>query len=85
MVLVGYGRVGSRIGEDLQREKVPFLVVEDHHELVNKLRARGIEAIHGNAAAPEVIDAANLAEAVASWSRSRTGSRPARSSSRDER
>jgi CPA2 family monovalent cation:H+ antiporter-2 len=30
---------------------------------VEKLRARGIEAIQGNAAAPEVIGAANLAEA----------------------
>jgi monovalent cation:H+ antiporter-2, CPA2 family len=63
MVLIGFGRVGSRIGADLEREDVPFLVVEDQHELVNKLRARGIEVIQGNAGAPEVIDAANLAEA----------------------
>lgn len=63
MVLIGFGRVGSRVGADLEREDVPFLVVEDQHELVNKLRARGIEVIQGNAAAPEVIDAANLAEA----------------------
>ncbi len=63
MVLIGFGRVGSRIGADLEREDVPFLVVEDQHELVDKLRARGIEAIRGNAAAPEVIAAANLAEA----------------------
>jgi monovalent cation:H+ antiporter-2, CPA2 family len=63
MVLIGFGRVGSRIGADLEREDVPFLVVEAQHELVNKLRVRGIEAIQGNAAAPEVIDAANLAEA----------------------
>jgi monovalent cation:H+ antiporter-2, CPA2 family len=63
MVLIGFGRVGSRIGADLEREDVPFLVVEDQHELVNKLRSRGIETIQGNAAAPEVIDAANLAEA----------------------
>jgi monovalent cation:H+ antiporter-2, CPA2 family len=63
MVLIGFGRVGSRIGADLEREDVPFLVVEDRHELVNKLRARRIEAIQGNAAAPEVIDAANLASA----------------------
>ena len=40
-----------------------FLVIEDRHELVDRLRARGIETIHGNAAAPEVIAAANLAEA----------------------
>ena len=63
MVLVGYGRVGGRVGEDLQREKVAFLVIEDRNELVERLRAQGIEAIHGNGAAPEVIRAANLAEA----------------------
>jgi CPA2 family monovalent cation:H+ antiporter-2 len=63
MVLVGFGRVGSRVGEELKRAEVPFLVIEDQHELVDKLRARGIEAIEGNAAAPEVIGAANLAEA----------------------
>jgi K+:H+ antiporter len=63
MVLVGFGRVGSRVGEELQRDKVPFLVIEDRSELTETLRARGIEAIQGNAAAPEVIGAANLAEA----------------------
>jgi len=63
MVLVGFGRVGSRVGQELQGEKVPFLVIEDRPELVEKLRARGIEAIQGNAAAPEVIGAANLGAA----------------------
>lgn len=63
MVLVGFGRVGSRVGEELQRAKMPLLVIEDRQELVEKLRICGIEAIQGNAAAPEVIRAANLAEA----------------------
>jgi CPA2 family monovalent cation:H+ antiporter-2 len=63
MVLVGFGRVGSRVGEELQRTGLPLVVIEDRQELVEKLRARGIEAIQGNAAAPEVIAAANLAEA----------------------
>ena len=63
MVLGGFGRVGSRVGEELEGEKVPFLVIEDRPELVEKLRARGIEAIQGNAAAPEVIGAANLGAA----------------------
>ena len=63
MILVGFGRVGSRVGEELEREKLPFLVIEDRNELVERLRARGIEAIQGNAAAPEIIGAANLGEA----------------------
>ena len=63
MVLVGFGRVGSRVGEELESEKLSFLVIEDRNDLVETLRTRGIEAIQGNAAAPEVIRAANLAEA----------------------
>ncbi len=62
-VLVGYGRVGGRVGEDLRRGDVVFLVIEDRRELVDQLRSAGVEAIHGNAAAPEVIGAANLAGA----------------------
>jgi CPA2 family monovalent cation:H+ antiporter-2 len=63
LVLVGFGRVGSRVGEELERERLPFLAIEDRHELVERLRARGVETIHGNGAAPEVIAAANLAGA----------------------
>jgi K+:H+ antiporter len=63
LVLVGFGRVGSRVGDELLRQGLPFLVIEDQHELVDRLRVRGIEAVHGNAAAPEVIAPANLAEA----------------------
>lgn len=60
LVLVGFGRVGSVVGDELEREGLAFLVIEDRHELVDKMRARGIETIHGNGAAPKVIAAANL-------------------------
>jgi CPA2 family monovalent cation:H+ antiporter-2 len=63
LILVGFGRVGSRVGEELLRHGLPFLVIEDQHEVVDRLRARGVEAVHGNAAAPEVIAAANPAAA----------------------
>jgi CPA2 family monovalent cation:H+ antiporter-2 len=63
MILVGFGRVGGHVGEELQRAGLAFLVIEDRHELVEKLRVRGIEVIHGNGAAPEVIAAANLPDA----------------------
>jgi monovalent cation:H+ antiporter-2, CPA2 family len=63
LVLVGFGRVGSNVGEALERASASFLVIEDRHELIDRLRARGIEAIHGNGAAPEVISAAKLVDA----------------------
>jgi CPA2 family monovalent cation:H+ antiporter-2 len=40
-------------------------VIEENSEQVDVLRARGIEAIAGNAANPTVLRAANLAEAQA--------------------
>ena len=39
MVLVGFGRVGSRLGEELQREEQPFLVIEGPHT-VEKVSGR---------------------------------------------
>lgn len=62
-VLVGYGRVGSILGEDLIARGVPLLVVEDRYKVAEGLRARGIEAISGNAAQPGLLAAANVAKA----------------------
>ncbi len=62
-VVVGYGRVGSHIGDSLQQQNVPYLVIEDRAEAVKQLRARGIEVFFGNAASPELIAAANLPQA----------------------
>jgi CPA2 family monovalent cation:H+ antiporter-2 len=62
-VLVGYGRVGSVIGEDLRRAGRPLVVIEDRADLVNKLHAEHVEAIAGNAADPRLLAAANIGEA----------------------
>jgi CPA2 family monovalent cation:H+ antiporter-2 len=62
-VLVGYGRVGSRVGDAVRQQGCPLLVIEDSEHLVERLRSTGIEVIAGNAAAPESIGAANLAAA----------------------
>jgi CPA2 family monovalent cation:H+ antiporter-2 len=62
-VVVGYGRVGSNIGDRLRDKAVPFVVVEDRPDIVKQLRNRGIEVFLGNAAAASVIEAANLSGA----------------------
>lgn len=62
-VLVGYGRVGSVIGAALKKAAVPFVVIEDADRIAGQLQSEGLEIIHGNAAAPDVIRAANLAAA----------------------
>ncbi|CAH1198140.1 putative transporter YbaL [Candidatus Nitrotoga sp. BS] len=63
VVLVGYGRVGRRIGEALTKSKVPFVVAEQNRELVDGLRKRGMLAVSGNAADPAVLIQAHIARA----------------------
>ena len=40
IVLVGYGRIGSRIGAALSAQQIPFVVAEQNRELVEKIRGR---------------------------------------------
>ncbi|HEX2603102.1 MAG TPA: YbaL family putative K(+) efflux transporter [Oxalicibacterium sp.] len=62
-VLVGFGRVGHHIAASLREREIPFIVIEDHREVVKALRADGIPAINGDAAAPGVMEAANVKQA----------------------
>jgi CPA2 family monovalent cation:H+ antiporter-2 len=63
IVLVGYGRVGSLVGEALKARNEPFLVIEDGDKLVARLHEAGIEVIPGNAVQRKVLEAANVKEA----------------------
>ena len=65
IVVVGYGRVGRTIAEALKSRASPFVVVEERAELAAEAAAAGIEAITGNAAAAEMLEAANIAGASA--------------------
>ncbi len=62
-VLVGYGRVGSVIADDLRRRGLSLLVIEERQEIVDQARAKGIEVLSGNAATAALLKAANIAEA----------------------
>jgi CPA2 family monovalent cation:H+ antiporter-2 len=63
IVLVGYGRVGSLVGQFLQGRGQAFLVIEAADRVVATLREAGIEAILGNAANADILRSANLAAA----------------------
>jgi CPA2 family monovalent cation:H+ antiporter-2 len=63
VVLVGYGRVGKRIAEELAREKVHYVVAEQNREMVEELRRRDQPAVAGNAADPAVLIQAHIARA----------------------
>jgi monovalent cation:H+ antiporter-2, CPA2 family len=63
VVLIGYGRVGKRIGESLRALNVPFVVAEHNREIVDALRSEGIPAVTGDAVTPEVLIQAHIARA----------------------
>jgi monovalent cation:H+ antiporter-2, CPA2 family len=63
VVLVGYGRVGRRIGEALTANKISFVVAEENREIVEKLRLSGIPAVSGDASDPNVLIQAHIQRA----------------------
>ena len=63
VVLIGHGRVGRVVAGGLQTRQIPLLLIESDYGNVQRLQEAGFEAIAGNAAAPEVIAAANVAGA----------------------
>ncbi len=63
VILVGYGRVGRIIGTALREREERFLVIETSDALIAELREAKIEAVPGNAVRPDVLKAANLAQA----------------------
>ena len=56
VVLVGYGRVGRRIGEALTENGISFVVAEENREIVEQLRKTGIPAVSGDAVRPRRLD-----------------------------
>jgi CPA2 family monovalent cation:H+ antiporter-2 len=63
VVLVGYGRVGRRIGEALIVNGISFIVAEENREIVEQLRGRDIAAVSGDAADPAVLIQAHIQRA----------------------
>ena len=64
VVLVGYGRVGSRIANELKEHNIPFVVAEQNRAIVENLRKKGIPAVSGNASEPGVLIQAHIANAA---------------------
>lgn len=63
VVLVGYGRVGRRIGETLAERDIPYVVAEQNRELVERIRTKGVAAVSGDASDPAVLIQAHIARA----------------------
>src|SRR3989442_1035837 len=64
VVLCGFGRVGSAIGEALETFGVPYVVIETDPDVVKSLRARGVPAVFGDAAQQIILAAAQAEHAA---------------------
>jgi CPA2 family monovalent cation:H+ antiporter-2 len=60
VVLVGYGRVGRVLAEQLTARGLPYVAVETQRDLVEDLRGRNQPAVLGDAQRPEVLVQAHL-------------------------
>ena len=63
VVLVGYGRVGTRIARAMSEKGIRYVVAEVNRETVERLRERGIHAVSGDASEAEVLVQAHVARA----------------------
>jgi CPA2 family monovalent cation:H+ antiporter-2 len=63
VVLVGHGRVGRVVAQALRATNTPLLVIEDNPGAIERLVQEGVEVIRGNAAAPDMLQAANAGAA----------------------
>ncbi|MBI4012273.1 MAG: cation:proton antiporter [Candidatus Rokubacteria bacterium] len=63
VILMGFGRVGSAVGEALETFGVPYLVIETDPDVVTGLRGRGIPALFGDGAQQRLIEVAGGARA----------------------
>ena len=60
VVLVGYGRIGRRIGAALSAGGIAFVVAEENREIVEQLRKTGVPAVCGDASDPNVLIQAHV-------------------------
>jgi CPA2 family monovalent cation:H+ antiporter-2 len=64
VVLCGFGRVGSAVGEALETFRLPYVVIEMDPDIVKALRARKLPCIFGNAAQRRILEAADAERAA---------------------
>ncbi|GMQ83045.1 MAG: potassium channel protein [Rhodothermia bacterium] len=62
-ILCGYGRIGMRIAENLRRSGVPFVIIENAENKVDRLKTSHLLYIDGDAEEEESLEAAGITKA----------------------
>lgn len=64
VILVGFGRMGRRIGSILEFMKLPYVAIDSNVSIVEYEHAEGKSVYFGDAQRPEVLRAAGVADAL---------------------
>jgi CPA2 family monovalent cation:H+ antiporter-2 len=64
VVVCGFGRVGSAIGEALESFQVPYVVIETDADIIRGLRERGVPCVFGDATRRRILERAGVAHAA---------------------
>ncbi len=59
-ILIGYGELGKWVAEELKARHQPFLLVEDHPDILHAIPQTGIPVVYGHASAHGVLEQANI-------------------------
>ena len=62
-IICGFGRIGSLICREFAAERVPFVVVESHQDVIEKLEAESFPYLRGNATEDETLLRAGIKRA----------------------
>jgi CPA2 family monovalent cation:H+ antiporter-2 len=63
VVLCGFGRVGSAVGEALETFGLRYVAIETDPDVVRALRARGVPCLYGDATQSHLLETADVARA----------------------
>lgn len=63
VVICGHGPIGRHLAEAMERQRLPYLVVDTDPKVIAHLRSRGVPYVYGDASNPEVLAKTQLAAA----------------------
>jgi voltage-gated potassium channel len=62
-IICGYGQVGRTVVDQLDRQKIPFVLIETNEGLYHQLLQEGIPVVHGDAKRHDTLQTAGIARA----------------------
>jgi monovalent cation:proton antiporter-2 (CPA2) family protein len=63
IVIVGFGRVGRRVGQILDMRGVPYVAIDNDADVIRRERSAGRSVFYGDAHAPDVLKSLGIGDA----------------------